>query len=63
MTTFLVTAPCGFFSWKPYLHFLYLLALLMDRTSRVDAMCAQKYGRYWEEYVKLVPYKLVPGIF
>ena len=37
--------------------------LLFDRAFRDDARCAAKYGAYWDQYRKLVPYKVVPGVF
>lgn len=37
--------------------------LLLDRTWRIDARCAAKYGAQWERYVALVPHRLLPGVF
>ena len=37
--------------------------LLFDRAFRDDARCAAKYGAHWDQYRKLVPYKVVPGLF
>lgn len=47
----------------PYLYFAFLTTLLVHRALRDEEKCSKKYGRYWEEYRKLVPYKIVPGIF
>ena len=37
--------------------------LLTDRAFRDDARCSAKYGAYWQEYSKLVPYRVVPLLF
>ncbi len=60
---FLYCAPAGFGRLLPFTYFFYLTALLIDRCQRIDARCAAKYGAAWEEYVRRVPYKLLPGVF
>jgi 7-dehydrocholesterol reductase len=60
---FLYCAPSGFSHPLTFTYFIYLTSLLLDRCQRIDARCAAKYGRAWEEYVRRVPYKLVPGVF
>ena len=42
---------------------LYLTALLVDRTYRIDLRCAAKYGAAWERYCALVPHRLIPGVW
>jgi 7-dehydrocholesterol reductase len=37
--------------------------LLVDRAGRDDRRCAAKYGATWEEYRRLVPYKIVPRVY
>jgi hypothetical protein len=54
--------PGGFTSVMPYCYVIFLTILLTDRAFRDDARCAQKYGSYWAEYVKQVPYKIIPGV-
>ena len=42
---------------------LYLQTLLLiDRMYRIDRRCHLKYGVYWEEYCKRVPYLLIPYV-
>ena len=57
------TLPNGTSHALPYFYFLFLLLLLTDRAYRDDARCAAKYGKYWQEYSRLVPYKIIPGLF
>jgi 7-dehydrocholesterol reductase len=42
---------------------VFLTGLLVDRAKRDTDKCRLKYGKYYEEYCDLVPYKIVPGIF
>ena len=42
---------------------LFLTLLLVDRAKRDTDKCRLKYGKYYDEYCDLVPYKIVPGIF
>ena len=46
----------------PYFYVIYLSILLTDRAFRDDDRCRSKYGEYWDEYCKEVPYKIIPGI-
>lgn len=57
------TLPAGLDHAIPYFYFVFLTILLVDRASRDDARCRAKYGAAWEEYCRLVPAKIVPGIW
>jgi 7-dehydrocholesterol reductase len=46
----------------PYFYVIYLTILLLDRAYRDDDRCRKKYGKYWLEYCRDVPYKVIPGI-
>jgi 7-dehydrocholesterol reductase len=59
----LYCSPAGFTHVLPHLYFLYLTSLLLHRTYRIDARCRAKYGRAWDEYVRRVPYRLLPGVW
>jgi 7-dehydrocholesterol reductase len=50
-------------SIMPFFYLLFLTVLLVDRAHRDDARCSHKYGRGYEEYKKLVPWLIVPGIY
>lgn len=47
----------------PYFYFVFLNILLFHRAVRDDIRCSVKYGKYWEEYRKLVPTYIIPYIF
>ncbi|KAK7036750.1 erg24, C-14 sterol reductase [Paramarasmius palmivorus] len=55
--------PCGFSSLVPYYYPIYFTIFLMHRQSRDDAWCQKKYGKDWDKYKKLVPYKIFPYIY
>jgi len=46
---------CGYATFLTY--------LLIDRAERDSKKCHLKYGKYYEEYCQLVPYKILPGIY
>lgn len=47
----------------PWLYVLYYVALLVPRQLDDDRRCREKYGKAWSEYVRRVPYRIVPGIY
>ncbi|KAG9301158.1 hypothetical protein G9A89_012541 [Geosiphon pyriformis] len=54
---------CGFQHLLPYFYIIYMIILLTHRIYRDDARCRGKYGKYWEEYCRAVPYKLIPYVW
>eukprot|EP01084_Bolivina_argentea_P298794 514960_1 len=46
-----------------YSYVIFLTILLIHRSFRDDARCSDKYGKFWDEYVERVPYRIIPGIF
>jgi 7-dehydrocholesterol reductase len=46
----------------PWFYVAFLVILLTDRAFRDNARCQQKYGKVWDEYCKLVPYLIIPGV-
>lgn len=57
------TIPAGLTHLLPWLYFVFLAILLVDRAGRDDARCAAKYGEAWDEYRRRVPSKIVPGLY
>lgn len=49
-------------SMIPYFYPVFLTLLLLDRSYRDDARCRHKYGEYWDQYMSIVPYKLIPYV-
>ncbi len=47
----------------PWLYPLYYVAFLVPRQADDDRRCKAKYGQLWDEYCRLVPYRIVPGIY
>jgi len=50
-------------TWVPWLYPIYYVVLLFPRQWDDDKRCASKYGALWEEYLKIVPYKIIPYIY
>ena len=55
--------PALFDNFLPYFYVVYLTILLFHRAKRDDIKCRVKYGKYWDEYCKQVPYKVIPGLY
>lgn len=47
----------------PWSSFLYMTLLLMHRTWRDEKRCAAKYGETWKKCCRLVPWRLMPGLY
>jgi protein-S-isoprenylcysteine O-methyltransferase Ste14 len=47
----------------PYVYAVYFAILLLHRERRDDHACRSKYGTDWDEYCKLVPWRLVPYVY
>lgn len=63
MLAFCWCTTAAFQNLTPYLYFLFLCVLLFHRSLRDDTKCFNKYGSYWIQYRKLVPYKIIPYIY
>jgi len=46
-----------------YFYPFYFAVLLIHRQIRDDENCAKKYGKDWEKYKKLVPYRIIPHVY
>lgn len=57
------TVPAMFEHLAPYAYFIFLVILLVHRSFRDEAKCSLKYGKYWTQYCKRVPYRIIPYIF
>jgi 7-dehydrocholesterol reductase len=54
---------CGTHHVLPYFYILYMTILLMHRIERDHQRCKGKYGPYWTDYCRQVPFKLIPAIY
>jgi len=53
----------GSMSILPWLYPLFYVMILLPRERDDDLRCSHKYGDLWKEYVKKVPYRILPGIY
>ena len=56
-------ATCGIQHILPWIYAIFMTSILVHRCYRDEKRCSAKYGKTWEEYCRLVPWRLVPGIF
>ncbi|MCB9230838.1 MAG: DUF1295 domain-containing protein [Bacteroidia bacterium] len=57
------TLPCMFNHLLPWFYVIFLGILLVHRSVRDEERCSLKYGKFWDDYKKRVPYKILPGVF
>lgn len=53
----------GFQTPLTYYYSAFFASLLIHRQSRDEEKCRKKYGKSWDEYQRLVPYKIIPKIY
>ena len=54
---------CGFSHPIVYFYPLYFAVLLVHRQRRDDDKCRRKYGKDWDTYCQLVPYRIIPYVY
>ena len=54
--------PTGFNTPITYFYLGFFVVLLLHRQMRDDEACREKYGKDWDKYCKLVPYKIIPYV-
>jgi delta14-sterol reductase len=55
--------PTGFNTPVTYFYPIYFAVLLIHRQMRDDENCAKKYGKDWDKYKKIVPWKIIPYVY
>ncbi|GLB40308.1 putative ERG4 ERG24 ergosterol biosynthesis protein [Lyophyllum shimeji] len=55
--------PTGFDTPITYFYVTYFAVLLIHRQLRDDEKCHKKYGKDWETYQKLVPFRIIPYVY
>ena len=56
-------AVCGTGHVLPYTEALLVTFMIIHRCLRDEARCKKKYGETWDEYCKIVRWRMIPGIF
>ncbi|XVE60756.1 hypothetical protein DITRI_Ditri05aG0152900 [Diplodiscus trichospermus] len=54
---------CGISSPIPYIYPMCLIVFFLSRERRDEARCAEKYKEIWDEYCKVVPWRIVPYLY
>ncbi|KAK7687899.1 hypothetical protein QCA50_009118 [Cerrena zonata] len=47
----------------PYFYSVFFIVVLIHRCGRDFERCAVKYGKDWERYCEIVPYKFIPYVY
>lgn len=55
--------PALFNTFYPWIYLLTLWLIVIQHIIRDEWKCKEKYGVYWDEYSKRVPYRLIPYVF
>ena len=63
MISLAMCMTCGFGYIIPYFYIFYMSFLLLQRIERDHQRCHGKYGKYWDQYCEVVPYKLIPFVY
>ncbi|CAK9290272.1 unnamed protein product [Gordionus sp. m RMFG-2023] len=50
-------------NFYPYFYLIFMFTLLINRIYRDEEKCKSKYGKYWDQYCEIVPYRLIPYVF
>jgi 7-dehydrocholesterol reductase len=61
--SFSMCACCGCKHLLPWTYAIFMTILLLHRCSRDEQRCLAKYGEKWKDYCRLVPYKIIPGVY
>ncbi|KAI9929474.1 hypothetical protein ASPWEDRAFT_110782 [Aspergillus wentii DTO 134E9] len=61
--SFCACVCCGWDHFLPYTYFAWMTGLLIHRCLRDEKRCLAKHGKAWEEYQRLVKWRLIPGVF
>lgn len=57
------SVPAFFHHLYPFCYVIFLTVLLVHRSFRDERKCRQKYGQFWTQYCKEVPFRIVPYVF
>jgi len=63
LMAFAWSLPTGFDTPVTYFYVIYFAVLLVHRQRRDDEKCENKYGKDWDKYQKLVPYRIIPYVY
>ena len=55
--------PCGFAHAVPYFYVAYFAGLLLHRDRRDGKSCAEKYGKDWDRYCRIVKWRIIPFVY
>jgi len=63
MLSYAMCATCGLNHLLPWTYAIFMTMILVHRCYRDEKRCSAKYGDQWKTYCKVVPWRMVPGIW
>jgi len=63
LASFFWVPPVQVSFFIPWFYVIFLTILLFDRAFRDELRCQGKYGKFYEDYCKLVPFRVIPLLF
>ncbi|RPD62491.1 ERG4/ERG24 ergosterol biosynthesis protein [Lentinus tigrinus ALCF2SS1-7] len=63
LMAFAWSLPTGFNTPITYFYVIYFAVLLIHRERRDSEACQLKYGKDWDKYKKLVPWRIIPYVY
>ncbi|KAI0826894.1 ERG4/ERG24 ergosterol biosynthesis protein [Trametes gibbosa] len=63
LMAFAWSLPTGFSTPITYFYVVYFAVLLIHRERRDDEACEKKYGKDWQKYKQIVPYRIIPYVY
>jgi 7-dehydrocholesterol reductase len=63
LISFAYCACCGSEHLLPYFYFIFMTCLLVTRVERDHERLKEKYGSKWDEYCKIVKWKILPYFY
>jgi 7-dehydrocholesterol reductase len=63
LTSAMWSMPGYKYGIMPFIYLIYIIILLVHRIYRDEDKCSKKYGKYWDEYCKIVRYRLIKGVY
>eukprot|EP01123_Difflugia_compressa_P015595 TRINITY_DN885_c1_g1_i1.p1 TRINITY_DN885_c1_g1~~TRINITY_DN885_c1_g1_i1.p1 ORF type:complete len:462 (+),score=43.77 TRINITY_DN885_c1_g1_i1:57-1442(+) len=63
LISFAYCACCGYHHLLPYWYIIFMTGLLIGRVGRDNTRLKEKYGKKWDEYCKIVRWKILPYVY
>ncbi|KAF2090121.1 ERG4/ERG24 ergosterol biosynthesis protein [Saccharata proteae CBS 121410] len=63
LLSYAMCSTCGLSNLLPWTYAIFMTIILVHRCFRDEQRCSAKYGDQWDQYCRLVRWRLVPGVW